>query len=834
MRKNFIKKDFIQVLFVFIAFALMVTIGSLFVSITLNRTSYSAVTIALEETEKSIRAYLREPRVAFDNIYTAIQDILDRNETQDVVHRYLMQTSETLGTQEGGIEGFLDVYGYIHGEHLSGIGWEPGEDFVPQQRPWYQMAVRNVGVNYTAPYNDLNTGLLVITLAQEIFGKDGDYYGVLALDIDISWLTLYATSLQIVEGGYGMIVNQYLHVIAHPLEQYRNTRLQDMGKSYSEIADMLRVSRNVSANRIQDIDGTQAIVFFRELYNGWHVGVVMPTDSYYADLYRTIALLTALGLVLACILSYILRRLSKEKIRSEEESKAKSSFLSMMSHEMRTPMNAIIGMTAIGKAACDTERKNYSFSKIEDASNHLLGVINDILDMSKIEAGKFDFSFEEFSFERMLQRVMTVVNYKIVEKKQRIKIYVDRDIPEFLLGDDHRLAQVITNLVGNAVKFTPEEGAIRIGTYFLGEKDGMCSLKITVSDTGIGISPEQQARLFKSFHQAESSTSRKFGGTGLGLAISKSIIELMGGKIWIESELGKGATFSITLQLQRSAVDEKALLGYGLNWNNVNILVVDDDPDTMAFFKKITGEFGANCDTVLNGEDALKLIRQKGCYDICFIGWELSDMSGSHLVKAIKEMDFGERNVTIAMFFDAHHFESFENEARNAGIDVFVSKPFFPSQIISATNEILGLSKEITEKATPEAEITFEGRCILLAEDVVINREIVLALLEPTHLEIDCAENGVQAVRMFSDAPGKYNMIFMDLQMPEMDGLDATRAIRAIDDEWAKRIPIIAMTANVFREDVENCLNAGMNDHIGKPLDYKAVLQMLRIYLTEV
>ncbi|MCL2099015.1 MAG: response regulator [Oscillospiraceae bacterium] len=822
-------------LFVFIAFQLMVAIASFFVSSTLRKTSSSAVTITLEETEKTIRAYLREPKVAFDNIYTAIQDILDRNESPDVVYQYLKQTAEILNAQEDGIEGFIDVYGYIQGDFISGADWVPDDGYIPQQRPWYQLAVRSTGVNYTAPYIDAYTGLLVIALTCEIYGKNGDYYGVLALDIDISWLTEYAKSLQFVDGGYGMIVNQYLHIIAHPQEQFKNTRLQDLGGSYDAVADMLRVSHGAFAESIKDIDGTDAIVFFKQIYNGWYIGIVMPNSSYYADLYRTFALLTALGFVLACILSYILIRLSNEKNRSEEESRAKSSFLSMMSHEMRTPMNAIIGMTAIGKSASDIERKNYSFIKIEDASNHLLGVINDILDMSKIEAGKFDISPEEFNFEKMLQRVMTVVNYKIIEKKQKFKIYVDRDIPEFLIGDDQRLTQVITNLVGNAVKFTPEEGSIRIGTYFLGEKDGICSLKITVTDNGIGISPEQQNRLFKAFQQAESSTSRKFGGTGLGLIISKNIVEMMGGRMWVESELGKGAVFAFTVQLKQGETKEQALMGYNINWSGVNILLVDDDTDTAAFFKKITGEFGAACDTVSTGEEALGLVREKGRYDVYFIGGQLSDMSGVALVKAINEIDFAGPESAFAMFFDISSFEKFEHDAVTAGVDAFVSKPFFPSQIINTTNDILGLSKNKAEKTAPETEktkLTFKGRRILLAEDVEINREIVLALLEPALLEIDCAENGAEAVRMFSLSPEKYDMILMDIQMPEMDGFEAARTIRALKTEKAGNIPIVAMTANVFKEDIEECFKAGMNDHIGKPLDFNAVLHILEQYLS--
>ena len=517
---------------------------------------------------------------------------------------------------------------------------------------------------------------------------------------------------------------------------------------------------------------------------------------------------------------------------AQAATRAKSTFLASMSHEIRTPMNAIIGMTAIGKGASDTKRKDYSFDKIEDASNHLLGVINDILDMSKIEAGKFEISEAEFNFERMLQRVANVVNYKIIEKHQKFKIYVDRDIPEFLIADDQRLTQVVTNLVGNAVKFTPEEGSIRIGTYFLGEKNGICDIKITVTDTGIGISEEQQTKLFQSFQQADSSTSRKFGGTGLGLTISKNIVEMMGGKIWIESEVGKGATFAFSVQVKRGGTGEENYMGHGLDWNGIRILVADNDMDTVAFFKKVTGEFGARCDTVLSGKGAIDLIKQNGAYDIYFVGWELPDMNCLDLVKALREMDSDGAKSTIAMFADSYAFCVSEDEAKSVGVDLFATKPLFPSNIINTTNEILGLKKNMEDIDVAD-EVVFEGHTVLLAEDVEINREIVMALLEPTLLNIDYAENGLQAAEMFEAAPDKYDMIFMDVQMPEMDGYESTRRIRGSGFSRSKEIPIVAMTANVFREDVEKCLEAGMNDHIGKPLDFDDVLNKLRTYIKE-
>jgi PAS domain S-box-containing protein len=526
--------------------------------------------------------------------------------------------------------------------------------------------------------------------------------------------------------------------------------------------------------------------------------------------------------------------------KATEASKAKGEFLSNMSHEMRTPLNAIIGMTAIGKNAADTEHKDYALDKIDDASTHLLGVINDVLDMSKIEANMLELSPEEFVFEKMLQKVVSVVNFRVDEKKQKFRVNIDHAIPRTLIGDDQRLAQVITNLLGNAIKFTPEEGTITLDAHLLEEKNDLCTIKIAVVDTGIGISPEQQARLFRSFQQAETSTTRKFGGTGLGLAISKSIVELMDGRIWIESEPEKGSTFVFTIRVKRGKDKTQGLLTPDLNIGNVRIMVIDDDPDIREYISVIVKRAGALCDTANSGEEALRLVEQNGPYNIYFVDWKMPGLDGITLTAELKKKAPFSRN-SVAIMISAIEWNAIEGEAKKAGVDKFMSKPLFPSSIMDTISECLGINQTPVDESPSEPTDSFTGRCILLVEDVEINREIVLTLLEPTHLEIDCAENGIEAVRKFTETPRKYDAIFMDVQMPEMDGYEATRRIRAIEAEMKaqtgyngdlhRQIPIIAMTANVFREDIEKSLAAGMDDHIGKPLDFDIVMEKLRTYL---
>ncbi|MDR3071908.1 MAG: response regulator [Clostridiales Family XIII bacterium] len=512
-----------------------------------------------------------------------------------------------------------------------------------------------------------------------------------------------------------------------------------------------------------------------------------------------------------------------------QASKAKGDFLSNMSHEMRTPMNAIIGMTSIGKASDQLERKDYAFDKIEDASSHLLGVINDILDMSKIEANKLELSDATFGFETMLRKVVNVINFRMEERHQNFQVSIDRRIPYVLVGDDQRLAQVITNLLSNAIKFTPEEGSIRLNAVLIEETDGDCTLQVNVSDSGIGISKEQQSRIFRSFEQAERGTQRQFGGTGLGLAISKRIVELMGGTIWIESELGCGATFSFTVKMKRGEQSQSSLLRPDAGWNNLRLLVVDDDPEILDFFVDLCERFHIACDVEDSGEKALNRIENGAFYDIYFIDWRMPGMDGLKLSRKISER--GGKQSVITMI-SATEWSTIEKEAREAGVKKYLSKPLFPSAISELINECIGKDhlKESPANRNDTSPL-FPGVHILLAEDIPLNQEIVLALLEPTKLIIDVADNGRIAVEKFKADPERYALVFMDVQMPEMDGLEATRQIRAHDHPRAKTIPIVAMTANVFRENVETCLEAGMDAHVSKPIDCKEVLDKLQKYL---
>ncbi|MDR1856555.1 MAG: response regulator [Desulfovibrio sp.] len=506
---------------------------------------------------------------------------------------------------------------------------------------------------------------------------------------------------------------------------------------------------------------------------------------------------------------------------------AKSSFLATISHEIRTPLNAIIGMTSIAKGTADTARKDDCLEKIESASTHLLGVISDILDISKIEAGKLVLSPVECSIERVLQKAIGVIQFRVDEKRQNLTARIASDLPCLVLCDDQRLTQVVMNLLSNAVKFTPDHGSIRLSASAVGrEEDGRIRIRIAVSDTGIGMNEEQKARIFVPFEQADHRISRKYGGTGLGLAISRRILDMMGGSIWVESEPGEGTTFTFEVAVPEVDAPRPQRLQASQSLESLRVLVVDDTPDLLEYFQEIMGDIGVHCDTADSGERALELVSERGPYDIHFIDWKMPGMDGVELSRRIRRLT----SDSVIFMVSAAEWGDIESEARDAGVDGFLQKPFFPSGIIECLQSCLQ-SKSAGETASASTEVQFAGKRILLADDVEINREIVVALLESTGIEIDGVGSGSEAVRRFEEDP-TYDLILMDVQMPEMDGMEATRRIRALDVPWAKRVPIIAMTAHIFRDDIDACLQAGMTDHLGKPLEPEDVKAKLTMHLS--
>jgi signal transduction histidine kinase len=556
--KRVLRANYAQLLFVCGAFFLMILIGCFSVSRTIKKNIERTVTIALNETGKSIHAYLREPRIAFDNIYASVLGMLDRGDSQKAVLAYLKQTLTILQQKKDGISGVYSIYGYIRDEFLDTLGLDLGPDYIPQQRPWYRQAISKTTAEYTTPYVDKNTGRMIISLARALYGEKGKYYGVLTMDVGLSWLEDYSRLLPFVEGGYGIIVNQDMRVIVHPRrEQYQNAPLRELGDAYAEISDMLANKGEISNKEIQDIDNTATITFFREVFNGWHVGVFIPKSSYYHELYFSAAVLIAVGSILMLSLCVILVRLSAAKMKSEEESKAKTSFLARISHEIRTPMNAIAGMSELLVRLGEKmppQGRNYAYN-VKQASANLLSIINDILDFARMESGNVEIVPVKYPLASLINDVVNMFRIRLREKAVAFLVRVDADLPGSLVGDVVKVRQILVNLLSNAVKYT-DEGFVSIavsGTTAV--TDNTLALTINITDTGRGIKPQDMERLFGDFVRFDLAANNQVEGVGLGLAITKNLCRIMDGDITATSTYGQGSVFSVTLPQQVATSD---------------------------------------------------------------------------------------------------------------------------------------------------------------------------------------------------------------------------------------------------------------------------------------
>ena len=619
---------------------------------------------------------------------------------------------------------------------------------------WYADGKNSAGeIVWSSVYLDPVPNVTMVTATKPFYDENSEFMGVTTADIDLTDIRRIVSQISVGNTGWAFLLGENGEFIYFNDE----SKTIDMSMQSDGDEDMAKLGKTLMAKRSGTTsfvnDGISQRVYFERMENvEWCLAIAIDESEIGESTINQMLLMSMIpivGLVLAtwCLIMLArymrrittkvnrfatsvakgevakqidvteydefgvmenqlnkmvskmeaMRKQSEERLElAQEASRAKSDFLSRMSHEIRTPMNAIIGMTQIAKNTKELPKVQECLDRIGSASKLLLSLINDILDMSKIEANKLEIQHDEFDFDEIVQDIETIIDVKVKEKKQVLVVDVSENIPKRLIGDELRLVQVLNNLLSNAIKFTPERGTIKVNFDAIDTNGDDITIETRVKDSGIGITDEQKERLFDSFEQADGSVARKFGGTGLGLSISKNIVELMGGTITVESELDKGSEFIFTAKMK-------------------------------------------------------------------------------------------------------------------------IAKESTAAEIALAEN----------------TDFDFSKYNLLIAEDIEINREIVMAMLESTNIQIDNAENGVEACKMMTDNPEKYDAIFMDLQMPEMGGIEATQIIRNMDNEHCRTIPIIAMTANAFKEDVDRCLEVGMNGHIAKPIDEKTVLQTLAECLGE-
>ena len=526
--------------------------------------------------------------------------------------------------------------------------------------------------------------------------------------------------------------------------------------------------------------------------------------------------------------------LSDALTAAEEASKAKTAFLSSMSHEIRTPMNAIIGLDniALHDPGLSDQTRDH-LEKIGSSARHLLNLINDILDMSRIESGRMTLKSEEFSLQKLLEQINTMLSSQCQDKGLSYNCRILGEVADQYIGDDMKLRQVLINILSNAVKFTPEGGSVEMTVEQTVKFDNKATLRFAISDTGIGMDREFLPKIFEAFSQEDSSSTNRFGSSGLGLAITKNIVEMMNGTIEVESEKGVGSTFTVTVTLME-AESSLSEAGEELQPHEMTVLVVDDDPVACEHARLVLEKVGIAAETVMSGEEAIEVVRLRHArrepFNLILVDWKMPGLDGVETTRQIRSIIGNESAIII---LTAYKWDDIQEEAVKAGVDSFISKPLFASNVMDEFRSAMKRKTVVEHKQAGGAGL--EGCRVLLAEDMPINAEIITMVLSMRDIETDLAENGKIAVEKYTSHPeGWYDAVLMDMRMPEMDGLTATGLIRDSGRADAKKIPIIALTANAFDEDVQRSLQAGLNAHLSKPVDPDVLFETLESLIRTV
>lgn len=686
---NVIKSYLWPVITVLAALILILTAGFYYSNQAIREQVRQVGEGTMNTIEAKVTASLKMAEYQFDVIYEEFERMVHSGTDRDSILAFMLTVRDKYDRENSRMPEFMSTYGFFDHELIFDDEWDPGEDYIVGERPWYAGAIHDRGrTHFSEPYIDAQTQKMCISFSRRLEDLNGDFYGVFAMDLEISRITDYIEALRLDNHGYGVFISDNLLIKSHRDKHLINVALRDAGGGYARLADLMEEGQPISVERFTDADGTDSIAFFRTIFSGWHIGVIVPGNIYYNQIYHLMTITGILVLILIAALFFILNGIVRDKIRSDDESRIKSRFVEQISHEMRTPLNTIVTMSEIAKKA-ESNKLTYCLDRISAASNHLLGVVTEVLDMSKIEAGEVELNISDFVVAEMLNRPVTIFSYDMAQKHQELSIHIGEKVPEAIVSDRQLLTQVLVNLLSNAYRYTPSGGWIGISVESAGHKGDEHTLRFSVADNGIGIADERKSELFE------------YSSTGLGLSVSQHIVKRLGGEIWVESKPGEGTRFIFDIKVKAG----KAV------WGDIH-----RNPDD----EKV--------------KDTLKITK-------------------------------------------------------------------------------------------------FPGKHILLVEDKEIFRNIVTDLIIDTEVLIDYAEDGREAVAKFAAAPDKYDLIFMDIMMPEMDGYKATAKIREMDAVQARNVPIIAMTANVFKEDAEHCINAGMNGHIGKPVFRRDILMAMQEFI---
>ena len=678
-----------QILLVFISFAIMVLMSSYFCSQIVNKYIAHYGDEVINASAETIKTYLKGHEITLNDISFVIDGLEYNNSGNAAIRREIESWTNWLSENDERFSDFLYIYGVINDEFIDGSGWDYAADYDPGSRVWYTGAYQDSGeIYYCDPYVDAHTGEYVMTISKLLLNKDNQPYGVIALDVYLSSITDYISHLQLMDSGYGVLLDSERRIIVHPVAEVFGMQIESLpgGGGYQEIAEQLKAGNDISAINYTSILGAKNVGFFKKLFNGWYVELSLSSKVYYNDVVTMRIALSVTGFILALLVCGVLTFMHIAKNRSDAASQIKSSFLANMSHEIRTPMNAVIGMSELLMHETLSERQMGYVNDINSSARSLLSIINDILDLSKIESGKLTLIPVNYDFHALVDNVNSMFRYVAQQKGIEFRLESAEALPRILLGDDVRLRQVLTNLCGNAVKFT-EKGFVRLKVYVSGDM-----LMFEIKDTGIGIRKEDMPKLFNAFMQANTEKTRNIVGTGLGLTISKAFVEMMGGRIMIDSEYGQGTIITVMIPIVTGSEagikhEDSKINDLTLYAPSARILLVDDNEFNLKVAHGLMMLLGIDAKVTLSGSEAIGLIKDND-FDLVFMDHMMPDMDGIEATGEIRKLGGKYKELPI-IALTANAVHGVKEMFLANGFNGYISKPIDMQELIELLMEWL-------------------------------------------------------------------------------------------------------------------------------------------------
>jgi len=809
---SIIRKEIPQISVVVLSFVFMVVVSFLFVSRIVENRLFANGQETLNTGEIFIHSCLREAEANLLQAEMMIEHWLKWGESVENINTNLVDLMQIMNSSSAWNQGIMNIYGIIHGTFISGLYTIPyPEKFIPKDRPWYHAAESaKGGVGITAFYTDMETGKPVISLAKTMQDANGKRDGIIALDIDFSAISDYVESIHFVNEGYGFLCDENFTVIAHPDKQYINDDLE----SYTGYPDLIhKLTENPDKTfsaRLKNPKDIPVMAISRRIYNGWYITLATPIKAYYRDAYSMAVTLSVLGVIFMIVMILILIRLSLSKARSDEQNLGKSAFLARMSHEIRTPMNSILGMAElIQRKAVSAEMQEY-IEIINQSGNNLLAIINDILDFSKIESGRLQIQNRDYELASVISDMVNIMRPKVAEKTLDFLVNIESSIPARLYGDDTRLRQVLTNLLSNAVKYT-HDGHVALNVSMAYNGEDSIKLMLSVSDTGVGIKPEDKEKLFNEFSRVDSVANMGIEGTGLGLVITRALCRAMGGDTTVTSEYGKGSVFNAVV-IQKfgrrepiahvSNPENKKVLFY--DWRPFNTKSICDSFENLRVGYKLSSDYQEFVKDLANGD-----------FNYAFI-------SSKYAMDCIDIPATRDKPLELSIMVEPGEIAVFRE----------VSSILLPVYSITLANVLNNDSGErFYHDKKLSIQFTAPSANILIVDDISTNLRVAKELMAPYNMNIQTCLNGPEAIRLVSN--NKFDIVFMDHMMPGMDGIEAASIIRSLDsaDNYYQKLPIIALTANAVSGARELFLEKGIDDFLAKPIDIQKLDEILRKWL---